>query len=66
MEKQITAIVETYEQTGPDTFNTVRFSRNFKTNRSIHDILSWATTMLERENVSISDIKFASFTGTSM
>lgn len=64
MSKMITAIIETYEQTGPNTFKDIIYTRNFSTCLAIDNILNWAESMGVK-NATINSIKLAEYTGSS-
>ena len=59
------ATVTNAGQTGPESWNQRRISREFTVNRSIQDVLKWAENM-GFENPRISDIVLSEYTGTSV
>jgi hypothetical protein len=62
----IIATVKLATEIAPYKYSTKRVSRVFSCDRSINDVLSWAKSTLNQENVSIGDIEFSEYTGASM
>jgi hypothetical protein len=58
--KKITAVIETYYQTGPNTFKDIKFSKNFTVDTRINEILMWAAEM-GIKNPTINDVKLCAF-----
>jgi hypothetical protein len=53
-------------QVGVNEFQDRRESRVFGENRTIADILSWASITLGKDHVDICELIFSSYTGSSM
>jgi hypothetical protein len=58
--KKITAVITVCERVGQETWNDVRFSRNFSVDARINDILMWAAEM-GIKNPTINDVKLCGF-----
>ena len=63
---KIVATVSNCVQVGMDNFRDINTSRVFDENRTVRDILQWASTETGKPVTSIGMIQFSDYTGESI